>query len=84
MRQAITTKYLGATDHRDARVKATAYAGSVTVSWDHALDCDDNHTAAAVALCRKYGWRGELHGGGMPGGRGNCYVFEGSKPDAVV
>jgi hypothetical protein len=34
MRQAIVTRYLGATDYRGARVKATAYAGSVTLPWD--------------------------------------------------
>lgn len=84
MRQAIITKYLPPTNSRGARVKAKCYAGSVTIPWDDALDVDDNHTAAAVALCKKLGWRGELHGGGLPDGAGNAYVFEGSKPDAVV
>ncbi len=74
MRQAITTKYIGPTDSRGARVKATAQAGSVTLSWDHALDTDDNHLAAAKALQKKYGWTGTLCGGGLPNGSGNVYV----------
>jgi hypothetical protein len=56
MFQAITTKYLCPTNHRGARVKATAQAGSVTVSWDYALNADGNHTAAAQALAEKMGW----------------------------
>ncbi|AKU93387.1 hypothetical protein AKJ09_00051 [Labilithrix luteola] len=84
MRQAITTKFFGPTNSRGARVKATAQAGSVTIEWDYAIDSDENHTRAAIALCTKYGWRGQLHGGGMPDGRGNAYVFEGTEPDAEV
>ena len=75
MRQAIETKYLGPTNSRGGRVKATAQAGSVTVAWDHALDTDDNHTRAAEALRKKFGWEGKLLGGGKPDGSGNVYVF---------
>lgn len=78
MRQAIVTKYIGPTDHRGARVKATADAGSVTVPWDHALDSEENHTAAALALATKYDWLTSgwtFHAGGMPGGNGNVYVL---------
>lgn len=32
MRQAISTKYIGPTNYRSARVKASCEAGSVTVS----------------------------------------------------
>jgi hypothetical protein len=63
MRQAITTKYLGPTNFRGSRIKATAQAGSVTVSWDDALDVVANHTKAAEALADKYGWTGRFHGG---------------------
>lgn len=75
MRQAIVTRYLGPTDHRGARVKASAQAGSVTVSWDDALDTDQNHERAAMALAKRYGW-GEAWWipGGMPDGSGNVYV----------
>jgi len=74
MRQAITTKYIGPTNYRPARVKATAASGlSVTVSWDHALNVDDNHTAAARALAVKLKWGGLWVGGG--GEVGNVYVL---------
>lgn len=55
-RQAIETKFLGPTDHRGPRVKATAAAGSVTVEWDHALGPVDNHAAAARKLATDLGW----------------------------
>lgn len=74
MRQAIVTKYHGPTNSRSARVSATAEAGKVTLSWDHALDREDNHSAAALALAQKFGWDGKLAGGGLPGG-GYVFVF---------
>ena len=81
MRQAIVTKYLGPTDCRGSRVKATASAGSVTLSWDCELDSEENHQLAANALADKFNWRNpgngiryEYVGGGLPGGCGNAYV----------
>jgi hypothetical protein len=56
MRQAITTKYLGPTNHRGARVVAKSQAGRMTIHWDHALDAVDNHRNAARALAEHYGW----------------------------
>lgn len=80
MFQAITTKYLGPSNVRGARVKASAEAGSVTLSWNHALNSDENHRKAAEALRDKMGWNtdgyGELHGGGLPGQSGYAFVFE--------
>jgi hypothetical protein len=70
-RQAITTKYLGPTDVRGSRVKATAEAGSVTLSWDDALGLYENHSAAAIALANKFNWGGTWYGGGTADG----YVF---------
>lgn len=73
--QAIVTKYIGPTNFRPGRIKATAAAGSVTVEWDHALNIDNNHARAAEALARKFDWTGcWFIGGGMPGGNGNVYV----------
>lgn len=72
MRQAIQTKFLGPTNHRPARVKAWADAGSVVVSWDYSLGVPDNHEAAAVALAKKLGWPLRLSGGSLPG---SGYVF---------
>jgi len=68
MYMAITTKFIPPTNHRPSRVKATAEAGSITVSWDYALNVTDNHKAAAVALADRYGWPTDMIGGGMPGG----------------
>ena len=70
-RQAITTRYLGPTNVRGSRVKATAEAGSVTLSWNPALDIYWNHATAAMALANKFGWGGIWYGGGTADG----YVF---------
>lgn len=73
--QAIVTKYHGPGNVRGSRVKATAAAGSVTLSWDCAKNSEDNHVAAAKALADKFGWGGYWFGGGMPRGHGgNVYV----------
>lgn len=73
-RQAITTKFLGPTDYKGSRVKATCEAGSVTLSWDHALNSDGNHEAACRALMAKLGWDGERAGGWLGGGK--CVFVE--------
>lgn len=72
--QAITTKYLGPTNHYGERIKATCYSGSITVGYDYALNDNENHDAAAAALVAKMGWSGDYIGGGSPCGRGNVYV----------
>lgn len=71
MRQAIQTKYIGPTNTKGSRIKATAFGGSVTVSYDDALSQEKNHQAAAIALAEKLGWSGAIHGGGTLTG----YVF---------
>jgi hypothetical protein len=75
MYQAILTKFIGPSDRRGSRVKATAEAGSVTIDWNHALNPERNHAAAARALALKYGWRAKYHGGGMPQGAPYAYAF---------
>lgn len=74
MRQAIITKYLGPTNFRGSRIKATAYAGSVTIDYDAGLSQQRNHDAAARKLAKKFGWHGDWVAGGMPSEDGNCYV----------
>ena len=54
---AITTKYIGPSDTKGSRIKATwrRYDGhkmQVTVGYDDALSQRDNHAAAAMKLCR--------------------------------
>jgi len=74
MRQAITTKYLGPTNSRGSRVKATAAAGSITDSWNHAQNVDENHARVAQLLAAKFGWSGVWVAGGLPNDRGNVFV----------
>jgi hypothetical protein len=62
--QAIQTRYL--TNVRGSRVKAFAEAGSVTLSWDHRLNPEGNHQAAAEALANKLGWHGKWFGASLP------------------
>lgn len=46
----ITTKFMGPTNNRGSRVKATAHNGkSKTIAWNHALNTDANHEAARIA-----------------------------------
>lgn len=71
--QAIETKYLRATNVRGARIKATAWGGNITVGYNHALDAQDNHMAAAYALIARLGWTGTFAQGGNAAGNG--YVF---------
>jgi hypothetical protein len=71
-RQAITTRYHGPTNHRCAKVSATAYAGKITLSWDNAAGnggTPDNHRAAMLAFCERFQWEGQnYHPGGLPDG----------------
>ncbi len=74
--QAITTKYLGPTNHRGSRVKATCDAGSLTVSWDYALNVESNHAAAVIALAKELGWSGPWHLGGTKTGYVGVQITE--------
>lgn len=75
MRQAITTRFMGPTNHRGSRVKAMASAGSVTLDWNHALNSTDNHKAAAMALAAKYDWPGHWVCGCLPEGNRDYAVY---------
>jgi hypothetical protein len=84
--QAIYTRYLGPSDTRGTRVKAFADAGSITLSWDHRLNPEGNHKAAAEALANKLGWHGKWFGGSIPNGIDMCWVCTGlaTNPDFTV
>ena len=72
MRQAISTKYLGATNYRGSRIKATSASGhSLTLEYDDALDVE-NHAKAAQALAIKLNWPGPWYGGATKDGY--CFV----------
>ena len=76
MYQAITTKYLGPTNTRGSRFKASCEAASITMNLDDRFDIPENHKFAAILLTQKLGWDdesryGEWHGGATKDG----YVF---------
>lgn len=57
MTQAIITKYIGPTNTKGARVKATNGDGIKTyVVWNHAKTTADNHKEAIATLRAKLGW----------------------------
>ena len=72
MFQAIQVKYLGPTNYRGSRYKATAAAGSVTVPVNYARGVESNVIAAARALCDKFGWSKDMVHGQLADG---TYVF---------
>jgi len=65
--QAITTKYLGATNTLGSRIKATSESGeSLTISYDYSVD--NSHIPAIKALKDKLGWDGKMVVGGTKDG----------------
>jgi len=66
--QAIITKWIGPTNHRGDRIKATASAGSVTVPYERATNTEGAHRVAAVAFCAKFGWDFDHVSGDLPDG----------------
>lgn len=77
--KAITTTYVPASSSRPARVKATDMdRHRVTVPYD-ILDASEQselaaHARAAIALCKKMGWKGKLIAGQH--NSGYAFVFE--------
>ena len=72
--KAIRTTYHGPGNVRGSRISATDEDGNrVTMPYDHSVSSEDNHDAAAVALCQKMGWRGVLVSGSIKGGQ--VYVW---------
>jgi hypothetical protein len=82
--QAIKTKYLGPTNYRGSRIKASCQAKSLTLSWDHALNPDKNHIAAAKALVTDLNWNyGRWIGGELPDGS-TVFVCDSSLEDGFT
>jgi hypothetical protein len=70
--QAITTKYLGPTNYRGARIKAYTESGiSLTISYPYELNPEEGHLQAADKLKTQLGWEGKLIQGAIKTG----YVF---------
>jgi hypothetical protein len=80
---AILTKFIGPTNYRGARVKAYTTSGHrIVVPWDHALNVEENHDAAALALCRKMEWGGKLVRGSTEVGYAYAFLREWTVIDA--
>lgn len=71
--QAIETKYLGPTNTKGSRIKASAQAGSVTVGYEH-RSLEKEHDEALRALVTKLEWWGVWARGEKVDGTGNVYV----------
>lgn len=54
--QAIRTRYIGPSNVKGSRIQAKCEAKTIYVSYDHALNIDENHNAARQALVRLMGW----------------------------
>lgn len=63
--QTIETKYHGPSNVKGSRISATASGckARVILSYDHALNGEGNHQAAAAALMDKLNWTGRYVGG---------------------
>ena len=88
--QAILVRYLGPTNSRGSRLKASCDRGSVTVPYNYGLSHDSREEAAARMLVEKflaedqklYGtmpednpWNRPMLHGGLPGNGGEVFVF---------
>jgi len=88
--QAITTKYLPATNNNGARIKATCDRGSITIPYPHELSGDAARIAAVSKLVHKFAaedlakygtpkdgnpWLRPFASGGLPGLGGMAHVF---------
>lgn len=72
--KAIKTIYLGPTNTKGARIKATdGDTNSFIMNYTYELCVDQNHQIAARALCRKMKWTGKLIMGSFP--NFNVHVF---------
>ena len=77
--KAIVTKYHGPTDCKGARISADDGDGNrVYLPYPYKLSGEAVHRAAADALCKKMGWKGDLVGGATRSGY--AFVF---MPEAV-
>lgn len=76
--QAILTKYHPVTNTKPSRISAAYAGGRIIVNYDHALNLDENHKAAANVLSHRLGWNqgqfGKMVTGTLPSGD-YCHVF---------
>ncbi len=82
--QTITTSYAGPTNTRGSRVLVKSWLKNKAFGWDHALNSEDNHKAAAQQLVdvlnadhinADFQWS-IVAAGSMPDGKGNAYIID--------
>jgi hypothetical protein len=54
--QAISTKFIGPTNTKSQRIKATCAAKTIYVEWCDHLDIEENHINAADQLIKTLQW----------------------------
>jgi hypothetical protein len=73
--KAITTKYIGPTNYRGSRIKASDEDhNSITIPYPHELSGEEVYRKAAVALCVKMKWSTNLVAGGTKDGYVFCFA----------
>ena len=68
MKQAIVIKFLGATNTKGTRIKASAKAASVTMPLDYGAGHEQRIGQAVDALLNKLEWSGDYIIGHLPSG----------------
>jgi len=66
--QAIRTKYIGPTNTKPSRIKASCEARTIFVEWDHHLNGEANHRYAAQTLMKRLGWELSMASGTLKDG----------------
>lgn len=80
--KAIETRYLPATARKGSRIVASDSDGNrATISYPHPSEGESAHHAAAVALCAKMHWSGDLIGAQTKHGFAFMFAPEVTKPD---
>lgn len=71
--QAIRTRYFGPSNVKGSRIQAKCEAKTIYVSYDHALNIEENHVAAREALLAAMGWTSPYYEPMVCGGFDNDY-----------
>lgn len=70
--QTIKTRYIGPTNTKGSRVKASAGCCSIVRPWDYGFNAADNHANVAEELANSLGWNNDLFQGDFSA---DGYVF---------
>lgn len=81
--QTIITEFKGPTNTKGSRILVKSWIKNKSVAWNHALNSEQNHKAAAQALVdvlnadrdADYHWQ-IIAAGIMPDGKGNAYIID--------